>query len=198
MLRTQNTLHDRRSTRFARDAGDVDVLVNNAGFGDFGMFDLADWDKTERMIALDVTSTAYLTHRFVRGMVARRRGAILTVSSGIGLEWLPGLRRLHRDQALHERPRRDAPRRDAERGRRRDAALPGTRRRGRARSRHAPRPSAPRRAGSSGASWAGSTMRSETEHTDRAIRDRFAALSDDRFQRSRRRRSACAEHASQQ
>lgn len=68
----------------------IDVLINNAGFGDVGMFDLADWAKLERMIVLNVTALTYLTHRLVRPMIERRRGGILQVSSGFGLTFLPG------------------------------------------------------------------------------------------------------------
>lgn len=74
----------------ARDVGDVDVLINNAGFGDMGVFDRVDWDKTQRMIRLNCESATYLAHRLVQGMVARRRGGILNVSSGFGLEFMPG------------------------------------------------------------------------------------------------------------
>ncbi|MCL4235731.1 MAG: SDR family oxidoreductase [Deltaproteobacteria bacterium] len=70
--------------------GGVDVLVNNAGVGDFGCFDLAAWEKMEFMIELNVRALAFLTHRFVRGMVARRRGAILNISSSYGLTFNPG------------------------------------------------------------------------------------------------------------
>ena len=70
--------------------GGVDVLVNNAGFGDMTLFDRADWEKTRLMIDVNVTSLTYLTHRLVGPMVARRRGAILNVSSGFGLTFTPG------------------------------------------------------------------------------------------------------------
>jgi hypothetical protein len=71
--------------------GPVDVLINNAGFGDVGIYDRADWAKTKRMIDLNVTSLAFLTHRVLPGMVERRRGGILNVSSGFGLTFLPGM-----------------------------------------------------------------------------------------------------------
>jgi hypothetical protein len=74
-----------------REAGDVDVLINNAGFGDLGVFDLTEWRRIDQMIALNVTSLAYLTHRVVGPMVARGRGGILQVSSGFGLTFMPGM-----------------------------------------------------------------------------------------------------------
>ncbi len=43
------------------------------------------------MIALNVTSLAYLTHRLVGPMVSRGRGAIANVSSGFGLTFGPGM-----------------------------------------------------------------------------------------------------------
>ncbi|WP_437761978.1 SDR family NAD(P)-dependent oxidoreductase [Sorangium sp. So ce281] len=73
------------------EVGGVDVLVNNAGFGDIGVFDLSAWSRTEQMIALNVTSLAYLTHRLVGPMVSRGRGAIANVSSGFGLTFGPGM-----------------------------------------------------------------------------------------------------------
>lgn len=73
------------------EAGPVDVLINNAGLGDLGVFDRSDWSKISQMIELNVTALAYLTHRLVRGMVARKRGGILNISSGFGLTWGPGM-----------------------------------------------------------------------------------------------------------
>lgn len=71
-------------------AHDVDILINNAGLGDIGMFDMAPWDKTERMLELNMRALTYLTHRLARPMVERRRGGILMVSSGFGLSFMPG------------------------------------------------------------------------------------------------------------
>ncbi|HEY8427431.1 MAG TPA: SDR family oxidoreductase [Sandaracinaceae bacterium] len=71
------------------ELGPIDVLVNNAGFGDVGVFDLADWDKLARMIQLNVTALTFLTHRVLPGMYARRKGGVLNVSSGFGLQWMP-------------------------------------------------------------------------------------------------------------
>lgn len=77
--------------RVEATVGAVDVLVNNAGFGDLSVFELAPWDKLRTMIAVNVEALTLLTHRLVGGMVARGRGAILNISSGFGLTWMPGL-----------------------------------------------------------------------------------------------------------
>ncbi len=71
-------------------AGGVDILVNNAGVGDIGMFDLSAWDKNEQMLELNVRALTYLTHRLVPGMVHKRKGGVLNVSSGFGLTFMPG------------------------------------------------------------------------------------------------------------
>jgi hypothetical protein len=63
----------------------VDVLVNNAGFGDYGLLERRDWDKIERMLELNVVSATLLLHRLIPSMVARRSGAILNVGSVAGI-----------------------------------------------------------------------------------------------------------------
>jgi hypothetical protein len=87
-------LTDREATAAMADGVlermDVDVLVNNAGFGDSGMFEQTDWATNERMLELNVRALTYLTHRFVEPMVRRRRGGVLNVSSGFGLQTMPG------------------------------------------------------------------------------------------------------------
>jgi short-subunit dehydrogenase len=59
----------------------VDYLVNNAGFGDFGLFAGSDWEKQEKMISLNITALAHLTRLFLPGMIGRRDGKILNVAS---------------------------------------------------------------------------------------------------------------------
>lgn len=59
----------------------VDYLINNAGFGDFGLFLDSDWDKQESMINLNITALAHLTKLFLPGMVERGGGKILNVAS---------------------------------------------------------------------------------------------------------------------
>ncbi len=81
---------DRMLERAQAEAGPVDVLVNNAGLGDIGLFERTEWRKVAQLLAVNVASLTYLTHRLLPGMLERRRGGILNVSSGIGLTWLPG------------------------------------------------------------------------------------------------------------
>ena len=59
----------------------IDLLVNNAGFGDYGKFLDSDLDKELAMIQLNVTAVTELTKRFARPMAERGRGRILNVAS---------------------------------------------------------------------------------------------------------------------
>lgn len=59
----------------------VDVLVNNAGVGNFGPFAEADLDRTLGMIQLNVAALTELTRRYLPGMVATGRGRVLNVAS---------------------------------------------------------------------------------------------------------------------
>jgi hypothetical protein len=64
-------------------AGDeqLDLLVNNAGFGTAGDFADLEADGEEREIRLNVLALARLTRAALPGMLRRRRGAIVNVSS---------------------------------------------------------------------------------------------------------------------
>jgi uncharacterized protein len=59
----------------------VDVLVNNAGFGVFGMELDIPWDKTRQMLMLDIVALSHLTKLFARDMVKRKFGYLLQVAS---------------------------------------------------------------------------------------------------------------------
>lgn len=59
----------------------IDYLINNAGFGDFGPFTESDWDKEQRMINLNITALTYLTKVIGQKMVARGTGRICNVAS---------------------------------------------------------------------------------------------------------------------
>lgn len=57
------------------------VLVNNAGFGDFGPFADTPLDTYTRMIALNIEALTTLTHKVLPGMRARKQGRILQLAS---------------------------------------------------------------------------------------------------------------------
>lgn len=59
----------------------VDALVNNAGFGIYGEFIEAPWEKEEMQLMVDVVNLMHLTKIFLKDMVARNFGYILNVSS---------------------------------------------------------------------------------------------------------------------
>ncbi len=64
----------------------VDVLVNNAGFGDLGPFCEADLGKNLRMVQVNVSALTELTGLFLPGMVSRKRGRVLNVGSIAGFQ----------------------------------------------------------------------------------------------------------------
>ena len=73
------------------DVGPIDVLINNAGFGDVCLFERSSWSKLEQMIRLNVLSLTHLTHRLLGPMLERGKGGVLNVSSGFGLTFVPSV-----------------------------------------------------------------------------------------------------------
>ncbi|ALL70164.1 Short-chain dehydrogenase/reductase SDR (plasmid) [Paraburkholderia caribensis MBA4] len=59
----------------------IDVLINNAGFGGHGKFVERDLAAERAMMQVNMVTLTNLTHHYLKGMVARRRGRILNVSS---------------------------------------------------------------------------------------------------------------------
>jgi len=68
---------------------EVDVLVNNAGFGSAGRFQDLDADDELRMVRTNVEAIVDLCTAYVPGMVARGRGAILNVASVAAYQPVP-------------------------------------------------------------------------------------------------------------
>ncbi len=71
-------------------APDLEFLVNNAGFGIAGRFFSVPLEGQDRMHRLHVLAPMRLTHAALPGMVARRRGGIVNVSSVSGFGQNPG------------------------------------------------------------------------------------------------------------
>ncbi len=70
------------------EAGPVEVLMNNAGFGAWGPFSESPLDRATTMLRLNVEALTRITRLFVDGMRERRRGYILNVASTAA--FLPG------------------------------------------------------------------------------------------------------------
>lgn len=68
---------------------DIDLLINNAGFGSYGFFHESDIVKLTEMIELNIKALVKLTHRFLPSMIAKNHGAVMNVSSTAGFQPLP-------------------------------------------------------------------------------------------------------------
>ncbi len=68
----------------------VDLLINNAGLGDRGSFGTSEFGRVNDMAQVNVVSLTLLTHRLLPAMIARKRGAILNVSSCASFMPMPG------------------------------------------------------------------------------------------------------------
>lgn len=67
---------------------EVEVLINNAGFGGVGKFHERPWAKDLAMIQVNILALTSLTRYFLPDFVARDSGKILNVSSTVSL--VPG------------------------------------------------------------------------------------------------------------
>ena len=70
-------------------AAQVDVLVNNAGFGTYGMFADLDPGREHAEVMVNAMAAVDLAHVVLPGMLARRRGGIITVASSIAFQPSP-------------------------------------------------------------------------------------------------------------
>jgi len=59
----------------------IDILINNAGFGDFGKFNETDTTKELNMINLNIKAVHILTKLFLDDMIKNDKGYILNVAS---------------------------------------------------------------------------------------------------------------------
>src|SRR5215204_2868204 len=59
----------------------VDALVNNAGFGSYGLFAETDLQSELELLQVNVVALTHLSKLFMPGMIARRRGYVMQVAS---------------------------------------------------------------------------------------------------------------------
>ena len=62
----------------------IDILINNAGFGLFGNFSETDLDKELNMINLNIVAVHILTKLFLKDFIKKDNGYILNVASSAG------------------------------------------------------------------------------------------------------------------
>jgi short-subunit dehydrogenase len=67
----------------------IDVLINNAGLGDYGKFSGADWQRVRAMLQVNMVALTYLTYRILPAMRKAGGGAIVNVSSIAGFLPMP-------------------------------------------------------------------------------------------------------------
>jgi 3-oxoacyl-[acyl-carrier protein] reductase len=67
--------------RVERECGPIDYLVNNAGVVLEGVFARLSYERVQRVIDVNVRGTIELTRAVARGMMVRRFGRIVSVSS---------------------------------------------------------------------------------------------------------------------
>lgn len=68
---------------------DVEILVNNAGFGVYGAFRSSDRARELEQVRILCEAVVDLTHRWFGAMCARGRGAVIVVSSSSGFQPAP-------------------------------------------------------------------------------------------------------------
>jgi short-subunit dehydrogenase len=69
--------------------GETDVIVANAGVADYAPFVEMELEDVERMTKVNWLGTAFAVHAALPGMLERRRGHIVVVSSGAALRSFP-------------------------------------------------------------------------------------------------------------
>lgn len=81
---------DRLAAEVARLGLDVEVLVNNAGFGVYKPFAESDRERELEQVRVNTEAVVDLTARWLPGMLERGRGAVIVTASTAAFQPLPG------------------------------------------------------------------------------------------------------------
>lgn len=87
-VRVCNLINVDECKKLYKDCRDIDILINNAGFGLVGTFDRTDIDKELDMIDTNIKAVHILTKLYLKDMIEKNSGQILNVASIAG--FLPG------------------------------------------------------------------------------------------------------------
>ena len=69
----------------------IDVLINNAGFGEYGEFVKTKLEMQVNMVQVNCTAVVHLSRLFLPAMAARRQGAVMIVASTAAYQPVPYL-----------------------------------------------------------------------------------------------------------
>jgi uncharacterized protein len=75
----------------SRKGFDVELLINNAGFGIYGEFAKADLSRQLEMIQVNIAAVVHLTHLYLPSMITRGHGDILILGSTGSFQGVPYL-----------------------------------------------------------------------------------------------------------
>ncbi|MGB0563093.1 MAG: SDR family NAD(P)-dependent oxidoreductase [Spirulinaceae cyanobacterium] len=67
----------------------IDLLINNAGFADYGAFHTSELAKQSNMVQVNITAIVELTHHYLGEMRQRNRGGIINVASIAAFQPMP-------------------------------------------------------------------------------------------------------------
>ena len=68
---------------------EIDLLINNAGFGQYGELPQVDTQRLLDMVQVNCSAVVHLTRLFLPGMVQRRRGDVLILASTASFQAVP-------------------------------------------------------------------------------------------------------------
>ena len=68
---------------------EVDILINNAGFGSIGKFLKSNLDTYESMVQVNITALTQLSHLFISDMAIKGEGGIINVASVAAFQPVP-------------------------------------------------------------------------------------------------------------
>lgn len=70
---------------------EVELLINNAGFGAYGEFQGGELERQLEMVQVNIAAVVHLTHLYLPGMIARHSGDILILASTAAFQAVPYL-----------------------------------------------------------------------------------------------------------
>jgi hypothetical protein len=68
---------------------EIDLLVNNAGFGSYSFFHELNINREMDMIQLNIAALVRFTHHFIQPMIRRNHGAVINISSTASFQPVP-------------------------------------------------------------------------------------------------------------